>query len=98
MKNQWFEEKFIPSFFDKMKNPKYPNRAILSERQYDVATKYMTCDKYCWNYRTDMFDVCVYDQGRYHFISVYRKAYKIPYKIRWRRQDRNEALYGREYC
>lgn len=92
MKNKWFEDVFIPSFFDKMKNPKYPNRAILSERQFDICLKYMESRYYDYSYKTDAFSVSVYDQGKYHFISVYRNPYRMPKRISWRRYERIEIF------
>lgn len=90
--NKWFEEIFIPSFYDKMHNPKYPNRALLSERQFDIALKYMDVRDYDWYYETDKHTVSVFTQGRYKFISVWRKPYRLPHRISWARYHRQEIF------
>lgn len=90
MVNKWFEETFIPSFFDKMKNPKYPGRALLSDRQFEICTRYMDCGRYCWTYKTNKVSVSVYTQGRYNFISIHRYPYRVDNRISWARFERQE--------
>lgn len=97
--NSWFEDKFLFSFLDKMNDPRYPRRALISLAQYDICCKYMECGRYCWSYQSDRYRATAYTQGRYHFISVERLPYKPKddMRIRWRRLDRIEALYDRDF-
>lgn len=72
-RNQWFENTFLPSFIPKMENKKYPNQAILSQKQYDICYKYMTVVKYGLVYESPKFSVIVWEGGRYKFIRVLQK-------------------------
>lgn len=105
-RNEWFEEVFLPSFEEKMHNPKYPNQTILTERQAEICIKYMdeqeTKGDYGW-YTTFSKKVggtewYIHKAGRYTFLSrrfiPYRGHLGIGERIKFRRLDRRE---DREY-
>lgn len=110
-RNEWFEETFLPSFEDKMHNPKYPNQVILTDRQVDICHRYMD-EEECrsdygrWfvNYRKQIGGTVwyVHSAGRYTFLRrqfvPYRGHHGLNGRIRFRRLDRREDIeyYGRE--
>lgn len=100
--NRWFEETFLPSFEEKMHNPKYPNQTILSERQADICRKYMDEkeNKGDYGWHTTFSKKVggtvwyIHTAGRYTFLSrhfvPYREHLGIGERIKMRRLDRRE--------
>lgn len=101
-RSRWFEETFLPSFEEKLHNPKYPNQVILSERQADICRQYMDEQEshtdYGWHtvYRKQVGGTVWYiaTAGRYTFLKrhfePYRGHHGLNDHIRCRRLDRRE--------
>ena len=78
---KWFLETFLPSLESRMNNPKYPNQAIITERQFDVCLKYFKprqCygDYGCftnYEFETDKARYQICERGRYVFLYRYNK-------------------------
>ena len=79
MANKWFEEKFLPSLEQRMNNPKYPNSCILTDKQFEVCTRYMEAQG-CWDsdyrkaftvwkYQIGRTKYMVWQKGRYFFLD-----------------------------
>ena len=103
-RSEWFEEVFLPSFEDRMHNPKYPNQTILTERQADICIKYMD-EKECkgdYGWHTTFSKKIggttwyIHKAGRYTFLSrsfePYRGHHGIGQRIMMRRLDRREDM------
>ena len=102
--NKWFEETFLPSFEDKLHDPKYPNKTILSEKQAEICFRDMDereCKgDYGWHttFSKKIGDTTwyVYTAGKYTFLSrhfePYRKHLGIGERIKMRRLDRREDI------
>lgn len=77
MKNDWFLETFLPSLERRMNNPKYPNQAIITDKQFDVCLKYFKPRECCGDYgcftnfefETDKAFYQIFFRGRYTFLS-----------------------------
>lgn len=101
-RNVWFEDTFLPSFEEKMHDPKYPNRVILSDRQAEICIRYMDEQEckgdYGWHttYEKKVGGTVWYlhTAGRYTFLSrhfvPYREHLGIGERIKMRRLDRRE--------
>ena len=83
MKNNWFEDVFIPSQIERAKkNPvKYQDCVILSDKQYDVCLRNMTV-KHCYGdygeftrfvYETSTHKFLLEEAGKYNFLYIYQK-------------------------
>lgn len=110
-RNSWFEETFLPSFEDKMHNPKYLNQTILSERQADICRRYMDSydnrsgnGRWITSYTKTVGGTVwyIYSAGRYTFLCRYFVPYRghhgLNGRVRCRRLDRRDDIdyYGRE--
>lgn len=83
MKNNWFDEVFLPSLVERAKqNPaKYQDRVILSQKQYDVCLRNMNI-KQCHGdygyftrfvYETDTHKFMTEQAGKYNFLYIWAK-------------------------
>lgn len=108
MKNDWFDNVFLPSFDDKMNNPKYPHQCILSAKQADICAKYMEAKEghnsdynkrwVFYVYHVGCREYTVWSVGKYTFMKMLRFPYKINnrliQKMRWNRQEMMEDKVG----
>lgn len=85
MKNNWFPEVFLPSLIEKAKqqpHPKYPNRVILSQKQYEVCYRNMavkTCQGdygqfYMLVFETSTHKFQAEQAGKYNFLYITEKT------------------------
>jgi hypothetical protein len=83
MKNNWFDEVFLPSLVERAKQnpPKYQDRVILSQKQYDVCLRNMSI-KQCHGdygdftrfvYETDTHKFMTEQAGKYNFLYIWAK-------------------------
>lgn len=107
-RNTWFDETFLPSFEEKMNNPKYPNQCILSEKQAEICAKYMEAREghdsdyhkrwIFYVYKVGCREYTVWSMGRYTFMKRLRVPYKIEARLirrmRWNRQEMMEDKVG----
>lgn len=78
MKNDWFNNTFLPSVTERMENnQKYPNTMILSEKQENICIRYMR-PKQCYGdygyftnyeYECNGYKYQMYFHGRYTYLS-----------------------------
>ena len=78
MANKWFEETFLPSIETRMNNPKYPNQAIISEKQFEICVRNMKGEQHIdsdyrkafmtYTYQIGKTIYMAYQQGRYYFL------------------------------
>ena len=87
MANKWFEETFLPSLETRMNNPKYPNQAILTDKQEQVCEKYMTYKACTDTYGRD-FGIYIYTVGTKHYTMHFAGRYTFLHldddaKLEW---------------
>ena len=98
MANKWFEETFLPSIEARMNNPKYPNQAIISEKQGYICEKYMKptnpdCITYFYNVGTKHYSM--HRAGRYTFLSMHDDS-KAEWYIKDNRSQEDIATFKTE--
>lgn len=76
---KWFTEVFLPSFEQKLKNPKYPNSCILTRKQAEICYRYMD-EVQCkgdygyfsiYQIKVNGHKWVIKESGKYTFLSKY---------------------------
>ncbi|MBO7425143.1 MAG: hypothetical protein J6U23_05645 [Clostridiales bacterium] len=93
---KWFEEVFLPSFDTKLSDPRYPNRALISERQADVFRKYMKYDRALgYKYKIGSKEYSLEFAGRYSFLRLYDHSREI-WAIRSKKTNEDIISFSKE--
>ena len=79
MKSNWFTEVFLPSLVERAKQnqPKYQDRVILSDKQYDICIRNMTVKQCYGDY--GYFTKLVYETGTHKFMAERAGKYNFLY-------------------
>lgn len=93
---KWFEEVFLPSFDTKLSDPRYPNRAILTERQADIFRKYMKYDPvFGYKYKIGTRNYGLEFKGKYTFLTLYDHSREV-WSIRSKKTNEDIIVFSKE--